>query len=69
MSSTRYSRPESLEELASISEDSVFLAGGTDLLVQIKNNLKKPKQIVSLRDIRELQGIQGQQGIVTVGQW
>lgn len=67
MSSTRYSRPESLEELASISEDSVFLAGGTDLLVQIKNNLKKPKQIVSLRDIRELQGIQGQQGIVTVG--
>ncbi|HHW07032.1 MAG TPA: xanthine dehydrogenase family protein subunit M [Clostridia bacterium] len=67
LSSTKYCRPGSLAELASMAEDGVFLAGGTDLLVQVRNGRKKPQKIVSLRDIPELRDIQCEQGMVTVG--
>lgn len=67
MESINYLRPKSLKELAAVTGDCAYLAGGTDLLVHIKNKLKSPKTIVSLRDLEELKGIQSQQGIITIG--
>lgn len=65
--SIEYCRPQSLSELHAVADNGVFLAGGTDLLVQMRSGRKRPQKIVSLRDIRELKEIKCEQGMVTVG--
>jgi len=55
-----YCRPTSLEEalrLKRLTTGSRFIAGGTDLMVQIKNRTAQPPALISLRSIRELAGI------------
>lgn len=55
-----YQRPATLGEafaLASELPGASFVAGGTDLLVGIKNRLVRPQTLISLRSIRELTGI------------
>ena len=55
-----YFKPESLEEVWNLCKKfpgSRYIAGGTDLMVQIKNRQIKPKSLISLRSIPELQGI------------
>ena len=56
-----YQRPRSLEDAFHCLEQSGehrILAGGTDLLVQIKNGLAAPESLVSLADLPELRGVE-----------
>jgi CO/xanthine dehydrogenase FAD-binding subunit len=56
-----YHRPASISEVLRVLEESdgqgVVLAGGTDLLVEIKQGRRAPSLIISLGRIRELQEI------------
>ena len=55
-----YSRPATLEEALRLKKSvagSRFIAGGTDLMVQIKNKTVHPPALISLRSIPELAGI------------
>ncbi|MBW2454498.1 MAG: xanthine dehydrogenase family protein subunit M [Deltaproteobacteria bacterium] len=56
-----YLRPTSAAEalaLKSGAEDARYLAGGTDLLVKVKDGLVRPSALISLRNIAELRAIQ-----------
>ncbi len=56
-----YYKPCSLEEaweLKAKTPDSLFIAGGTDVLVSIKNDECRPKALISLRSIPGLTGIE-----------
>jgi CO/xanthine dehydrogenase FAD-binding subunit len=61
MKSFEYYKPLSLEEaweLRAKIPDSLFIAGGTDVLVSIKNNEFRPQALISLRSIPGLAGIE-----------
>ena len=55
-----YARPATLEEALRLKGSvaaSRFIAGGTDLMVQIKNKIVQPPALISLRSIPEITGI------------
>jgi carbon-monoxide dehydrogenase medium subunit len=55
-----YHRPSTLTEAWRLFEeapDARFIAGGTDLMVQMRSGSTRPKTLVSLRNIAELRGI------------
>lgn len=56
-----YTRPSSLREfeslLAKAAGDANILAGGTDLLVLVKEKILSPKAILDIGSLKELQGI------------
>ncbi len=58
MSTLRYFKPKSIEEACSLlhkyGEDSKVIAGGTDLLIQIKNKVTLPNFLISIADIGAL---------------
>lgn len=64
-----YTRPQTLEEaLQSLTtEGSYPLAGGTDLLVQIKSGKLNPRVLVDLKRLAVLQGISGESDIIRIG--
>jgi 4-hydroxybenzoyl-CoA reductase subunit beta len=59
-------RPQSLEEalalLADRSKTSMVVAGGTDLLPNLKHELFTPERVVSLASIAELRGLRELEG-------
>ncbi len=58
MNDFNYILPQNINEaLNSISKGAVSLAGGTDILGMMKNNLMAPKNILNLKTIPELKGI------------
>ena len=63
MDNFRYSRPATLKEAAAqIGKEQAFgkvmlFAGGTDVLSELKDNLAVPERVVSIRHLKELQGI------------
>jgi xanthine dehydrogenase YagS FAD-binding subunit len=68
MKAFEYAAPKSLKEaaglLGSAWGDTEILAGGTDLVTALKQGLTSPKRVVSLRNIKELRGIDdGRQGL------
>ncbi len=62
MQSYSYDRPKTLTEVLALkatTPNSVFIAGGTDLLVQMwKRQVPKPAALISLRNIEELSAIE-----------
>jgi len=61
MASIAYHRPASIDEALELGRwpgGARFLAGGTDLLVKLRQGLERPRALVSLRNITELQGIE-----------
>ncbi|MFQ6037890.1 MAG: FAD binding domain-containing protein [Candidatus Aminicenantales bacterium] len=63
-------RPQSVAQavkLLSELEDARCLAGGTDLLVDIKDGLVHVKNLVSLQDIRELRTIDAEDTGIRIG--
>ncbi len=54
-----YHRPTSLAEAWALAEqpNSRFIAGGTDLMVKIRDGKMAPDALISLRNIEELHGI------------
>ncbi len=60
MSHIAYHRPRTLEEARSLKAETpgaCFIAGGTDLLVQMKGGRKCPSALISLRSVPELAGV------------
>jgi carbon-monoxide dehydrogenase medium subunit len=66
-----YHEPRSLDEatrlLDEIGNEASVLAGGTDLLVNMKLGKTAPKHVVSLSRIEDLRGIKREQGSFTLG--
>ncbi len=55
---------EALELLAEYGEAAKVLAGGTDLLVKMKQRILEPRHLISLRNLGELRGIrEGESGL------
>jgi carbon-monoxide dehydrogenase medium subunit len=48
-------------------EEALVLAGGTDLLVDIKQDLVKVKNLISLKKIKELKGIEKKDNRIRIG--
>lgn len=67
----QYLAPRSLIEaqdmLAHHGENAVLMAGGTDLLVNIKHRLATPEYVIGIRRLPELQGVDVQGGWLTIG--
>lgn len=65
-----YYQPESLKEAYKIMEkvkgEALYVAGGTDVIVRIKQRAMQPEALISLRGIEELKGIR-ENGGVTIG--
>jgi len=66
-----YERPrdltEALELLNTYGKDCRVLAGGTDLLVRMKQGLAAPSRLISLKDLPELATINESDGFLNIG--
>jgi CO/xanthine dehydrogenase FAD-binding subunit len=70
ISDFRLHQPNTLAEAVGFlesSKDAVLLAGGTDLLVDLKQGKRTHQDVVSLTRIPELREIAVQQGTLTIG--
>lgn len=67
----KYHEPENLEEaceiLADLKGKASPLAGGTDLLVNMKKGVVSPKHVLSLGRIGQLKGIGKEKGHISIG--
>jgi xanthine dehydrogenase YagS FAD-binding subunit len=58
MKNFEYASPATKEAAVGLlTSDAAVLAGGTDLLNLMKDNLLSPERVVNIKEIRELQGI------------
>ncbi len=65
-----YLRPKTIKEACEMLQnykDSVLIAGGTDLLVEMKNGLRYHENIISLADIKELSEITEDENHIIIG--
>ncbi len=66
-----YYQPESLKEAFRLMEKfkgrANYIAGGTDIIVQIKQGAALPDALISLRSIEELKGINSCNGELCIG--
>ncbi len=58
---------EALEMRAMYGAQSAVLAGGTDLLVRMKQRLMKPSFLISLKNLKELEGIRLENQEMVIG--
>lgn len=58
---------ETCEMLSRFKGDGKVLAGGTDLLVNLKKKVLKPSNLVSLGKVAELRGLEKREGRVRIG--
>jgi CO/xanthine dehydrogenase FAD-binding subunit len=69
--SFEYHRPASLSEacalLSKLGPEALPLAGGTDVVVDLRRGLKQPRHLVSLADLEELQLIVVEKGELRIG--
>jgi aerobic carbon-monoxide dehydrogenase medium subunit len=67
----QYHEPRALDEalrlMAEIGQDASALAGGTDLLVNMKMGKTAPKHVISLSRIEELRRVGKEQGSMAIG--
>ncbi len=66
-----YHRPATVEEAvalkAELGSEAMFVAGGTDLLPNMKHRLFEPAHLISLRGVEELRGIREEDGALRIG--
>lgn len=66
-----YHRPESLDEavrlLAELGDGAMLVAGGTDVVPNMKHGLHEQRHLVSLRRVPELRGIHSDQDGLRIG--
>ena len=69
--SFEYHRPVSLSEacalLSKLGREALPLAGGTDVIVDLRRGLKRPRHLVSLSDLEELRQIVVEDGELRIG--
>jgi carbon-monoxide dehydrogenase medium subunit len=66
-----YVRPKTLDEVLRVlslyKETAKVLAGGTDLIVHLKENLAKPEVVVDLKGLEGLDLIEAKDGVLRLG--
>ncbi len=66
-----YHRPRSLDEAVELlhrfGDDAMVIAGGTDLIPNMKHRLFEPAHLVGLKGIGELRGIRREGGALAIG--
>ncbi len=66
-----YAAPKTLKEatglLGDTWGDTELLAGGTDLVTCLKQEITRPQRVVSLKNIPELRGIKSDKAAITLG--
>ena len=66
-----YERPKSLEEALKLRAryrgDVTFMAGGTDVLVDIRNGVLKPKVLMDISSLDELNYIKEEDNQIRIG--
>ena len=71
MKSFEYAAPKTLKEATALLSDkwgeTEILAGGTDLVTSLKQQLTAPKRVVSLKNISDIRGIKKQGNALDVG--
>ncbi len=71
MDNFSYSRPATLREAATLLDRErgkvALIAGGTDLLGELKDNLASPARLVTIRHLKDLQGIRAARGGLSIG--
>jgi aerobic carbon-monoxide dehydrogenase medium subunit len=70
MYETSYHRPKSLAEAAKLfsgAADATYISGGHTLLPAMKARLAAPADVIDLRHVPELKGIQASGDLVTIG--
>src|SRR5206468_2575530 len=71
MKSFEYAAPKTLKEATALLGqkwgETELLAGGTDLITSLKQELTAPKRVVSLKNIPELRGIQVEKNALGIG--
>ena len=72
MKSFSYHKPKNLREafdlLRKYGEKAAVLAGGTDLLVELKKRLKSPTQLIDIKGLSSLEGIRlDPEGFLRIG--
>jgi carbon-monoxide dehydrogenase medium subunit len=71
MEQTVYYRPQDLQEyvelMKSHQKQSALIAGGTNLIPEMRDGVKTPQVLVDVGDLQELAGIQLENDSVTIG--
>src|ERR1051326_8183511 len=71
MKSFEYAAPKTVKEATSLLSDkwgeTEILAGGTDLITSLKQEITAPKRVVSLKNITDLRGIKADSAAVHIG--
>jgi xanthine dehydrogenase YagS FAD-binding subunit len=71
MKSFEYAAPKTLKEATALLSDkwgeTEILAGGTDLVTSLKQQLTAPKRVVSLKNISDIRGIKKQGNALNIG--
>lgn len=65
-----YYNPKSMEELLNVLDNLrnyYYLAGGTDIVVKMKDKIVSPQNIVDLNDVQELKGISSEEDHLNIG--
>ncbi len=63
-----YYKPKSLKELLKEKdENSLLLAGGTDLLVDIRSGKRKTEKVLDIKGIKDFYGIRKVKGGIVIG--
>ncbi len=61
-----YVKPESLEELLRLKDECraecVILAGGTDLILDMRMGMKAPKKVIDIKGVKELRELKYEEG-------
>ena len=58
---------ELFEGVSAFKGSIAFLAGGTDLIIDLKKGIKKPELVIDLSQIPELSGVHEDNGIIHIG--
>src|SRR5213078_4737532 len=71
MKSFEYAAPKTLEEATGLLSDrwgeAEVLAGGTDLITCMKQQIAAPKRLVSLKNVADLKGIRAEGKSIRIG--
>jgi len=70
MKSFEYAAPQNLKDATGLLDETwgktEILAGGTDLITSLKQQVTAPARVVSLKNIAELKGISADKGGVRI---
>lgn len=58
---------EALQDLATAGKEAVLIAGGTDLVVKMKDDLISPSTLIDLSSVQEMQGIAVVENYLQIG--